>query len=247
MPATSTSKRKNTPTWASRTESLGYDPVDTLAAIGSLRAQVPVTVAPLVLVSQVYSIITSSTVVDREIDSLCKAGTLRRFRLGSGRHAVMLMTDYLDQIRETLTDLAELSQRYSAFISSATHDGVDITRAVLVDKIQTSDDDITELLKAGFLTHKSVDEYYISARSIGVYWGSYIRGRQELLLWLKRKQFRQVLQSLLEQKTLKQCLLPSKLILADLLGCGFVELVVTPMGNMIKLTRKAEEGASSSR
>ncbi|TPX48081.1 hypothetical protein SeLEV6574_g02253 [Synchytrium endobioticum] len=240
-------------TWSSHPLPLGDTPNDTIAAIAYLRNLIPFSVTPLVLISQVYSIISNNTVVDRDIDAMCKAGVLRRFRIGSSRLAVMLMTDYLHQIEDAKREVDALAEgseklmslydRYHAFIASGHHDAVDITKQMLFDTMKATDNDISLLLKSDFLTHKSLSEYTISPRSAGLYWGSYQRARTKFISWIKRKQFKQVPESQLEVKKFGagKKVLDTRLILADLSGSGYIEAEKTPMGNTYKLTRKADD------
>lgn len=232
-------------------------------ALTSLRNLIPKHVPPVIFTSQLYSIIKNNTIVDREIDLMCKSGTLRRFRLRHNKHSVMMMNDYLDQINCALNkDIdnnknndkeikSSLYDRYHNFIASAIHDSVDITKNILVDELLASDDDISKLLNLGFLTHKSLSEYTISFRNAGSFWTLYQRGRSQIINWIKRKQFKQVLDSQLKVKKFgwrkdnNTTILPWRLIVADLLGCEYIEAEGTPMGTMYKLTKKADASGMS--
>ena len=76
-------------------------PSDTLAALQLLRAQFPTapgcaSLPRLALVSQVYALVADRTAADRALSSLVAAGTLRRFRLCTGRdeYALMFADEY---------------------------------------------------------------------------------------------------------------------------------------------------------
>lgn len=82
-------------------------PSDTLVALRLLRSQFPRdggcdALPRLLLVSQLYSLVTDRAAVDRELAALARAGAIRRFKLATGRdeYAFLLADDYAALIAE---------------------------------------------------------------------------------------------------------------------------------------------------
>jgi serine/threonine-protein kinase 19 len=82
-------------------------PSDTLVALRLLRSQFPRgggcdALPRLLLVSQLYSLVSDRAAVDRELAALARAGAIRRFKLATGRdeYAFLLADDYAALIAE---------------------------------------------------------------------------------------------------------------------------------------------------
>ncbi|KAI8921948.1 serine-threonine protein kinase 19-domain-containing protein [Powellomyces hirtus] len=284
QPSLSTRLRKSFPMAAAeekavqRTVTKSHKSV--LEVLLEIRSTLPITVPPLVLIHQLYAELGHAS-CDHEIAKLCKAGAVRKFRVGTlGEFCLMLCCDYADQIRDIASDYKasrifpdtdvtrespkkkantlqtdkparleskmselrdvrdDLFDRYLVYVSKG-DTGIFVTKSELMDHMDATEDEISELFSFGFLTLKDVDTYWISVRNAGVFWSNFSRGRNELLQAIKRRRYNEMLRTDMEEKPLRSCILPGHLIIADLLGKGFVDSFNTPMGVMIRLKKSA--------
>ncbi|KND03247.1 uncharacterized protein SPPG_02300 [Spizellomyces punctatus DAOM BR117] len=135
---------------------------------------------------------------------------------------------------------SNLYERYIQYVTKGHYETVHVSKADLQRELVASDDEISTLFSAGFLTLKDVDDYWISVRNAGLYWTNFIKGRQELLQAFKRRRYNEILEKEIEERPLRSCVLPPKVILLELLGKGLVESFDTPTGRMIRLRKKAD-------
>jgi len=84
-------------------------------------------------------------------------------------------------------------------------------------------EEIKLLVLAGLLTLRDVDSYWFSIPEIGVFLKCFLKGRQELLDFLKRQKYNESLLSLLQKKKIKSSSLGNMFHIRDLLGSGLVE------------------------
>lgn len=108
-----------------------------------------------------------------------------------------------------------------------------------------TEDEISELISAGFLTLKSAHDLYLSIPRAGSYVHSFLKGRQILLRLLKTtSQYQQRLRAQVETRKggLKGCELPCSLIVLQLVGEGCVEIFETPLGDALRLTGRVGRG-----
>ncbi|TPX60542.1 hypothetical protein PhCBS80983_g01729 [Powellomyces hirtus] len=172
-----------------------------------------------------------------------------------------LLESKMSELRDVRDDLFD---RYLVYVSKG-DTGIFVTKSELMDHMEATEDEIryllmerlkpgvtdiitdiitknaliSELFSFGFLTLKDVDTYWISVRNAGVFWSNFSRGRNELLQAIKRRRYNEMLRTDMEEKPLRSCILPGHLIIADLVGKGFVDSFDTPMGVMIRLKRSA--------
>ncbi|XP_026388061.1 serine/threonine-protein kinase 19-like isoform X2 [Papaver somniferum] len=187
----------------------------TLIALRIMRAQFPVidkvTVQPFILRSQLYSCVKDRTQVDREIESLKKEKKLRVFKLNTGQddHGIMFTEDYLMQC------------------------------LLLALGGKVKDAHITVLINAGLLTRQLVDSnmYWFAIPNIGSVLKSLLQGRKELLSFLSRRKYKEMLMAPLEMKRFRMSMLDTRFHLRDLIGSGHLKTFNTPTGLAVRISK----------
>ncbi|XP_019105347.1 uncharacterized protein LOC104894724 isoform X5 [Beta vulgaris subsp. vulgaris] len=188
---------------------------DTLVALRMMRAQFPklekVSVKPFILRSQLYSSIKDRTQVDRELEVLKRDKVLRVFKLTTGQddHAVMFLEDYIHQC------------------------------SLLSAGGKVKDEQISLLVNAGILTRQLIDPniYWFAIPNIGSILKGISQGRKELLSFLNRRKFKEMMLSSLEKKRLRFSSLDMRFHLRDLIGSGHLQTFQSPTGIVVRVLK----------
>ena len=231
-------------------------PTDTKVALEMMCAQFPkiqkASMRPFVLRSQLYSSVSDRTLVDRELEGLKLEKLVRVFKLSTGQddYAIMFMTDYFAQIEAGQKRLASKYPRdemavFTWFVSYVmpSHLDAGITHSKLVSLLSeggsVQDSHLSLLMNAGLLTRQLVDEsaYWFSIPNAGFLLKSISSGRKEILSFMSRRKYREMLQVPLERRPLQYSMLGMRFHLRDLLGLGQIVVIPSPSGPLIRLTR----------
>ncbi|CAM6118193.1 unnamed protein product [Calypogeia fissa] len=231
-------------------------PTDTLVALKMMCQQFPksdqMAVRPFVLRSQLYSSVSDRTTADRDLEELKQQHTVRIFKLNSGQDdfAIMVMEDYLKQIEEEKKrmEIKRPEEEISVFDWFATnvvpaHTGASIRQPHLLLLLnqagKANDKDVSLLINAGLLVRQIADEttYWFGIPNVGSLLKSLSAGRKELLSFLSRRRYKEMLQSVLEKKRLRSSQFNMRFHVRDLIGSGHLFSIHTPAGPLIRLTR----------
>ncbi|MCO5562047.1 hypothetical protein L7F22_015673 [Adiantum nelumboides] len=79
--------------------------------------------------------------------------------------------------------------------------------------------------------------YWLAIPNIGFLLKSLTQGRKELLSLLNRRQYKEILMSLLEKKKLRMSKLGMRFHIRDLVGSGQLCLSHTPAGLLVRIPR----------
>eukprot|EP00268_Persea_americana_P031143 TRINITY_DN3023_c0_g2_i5.p1 TRINITY_DN3023_c0_g2~~TRINITY_DN3023_c0_g2_i5.p1 ORF type:complete len:279 (-),score=44.99 TRINITY_DN3023_c0_g2_i5:32-835(-) len=228
---------------------------DTMIALRIMHAQFPqiekVTIQPFVLRSQLYSSVSDRTQVDRELESLKEEKVLRLFKLNSGQddHAIMFVDDYLKQMEFAVKRMKPRNEDdFVVFDWFKSY--------VIVSKLDTSighqelcsllsvggkvkDDHISLLINAGLLTRQLIDSniYWFAIPNIGSIIKGLSQGRKELLSFLNRRKYKEMLMAPLEKKRLRLSPLDMRFHLRDLIGSGHLKTIHTPTGLVVRVSK----------
>ncbi|WOG94350.1 hypothetical protein DCAR_0313644 [Daucus carota subsp. sativus] len=234
---------------------LNFSFSDTLVALQMMRSQFPsnpkILVKPFVLQSQLYSSVKDRTQVDRELESLRREKVIRIFKLNTGQddHAIMFLDDYLDEIKcvaermkaKKQDDLAifewfKLHVVHSKLDPSIEHEEL-CSLLSLGGKVK--DEHLTVLINAGLLARQLVDPnmYWFTIPNIGSLLKSLSQGRQELLSFLKRRRYKEMMMATLEKKSLRFSPLDIRFHLRDLIGSGSLKTSQTPSGLVVQIAK----------
>lgn len=231
-------------------------PSDTIVALKMMRAQFPkldkVLVPPFVLRSQLYSSVKDHTLVDRELEVLKQEMSIRLFKLSTGQddYGILFSEDYDEQIRASKK---RMERRHSEndvvvfdwFTSHVLpkHVDVGITQANLESLLSNAgcvqENHISLLIKAGLLVRQLADatSYWFAIPNVGYLLKFITQGRKELLSFLKRRKYKEMLLSALEKRKLRMSELDMRFHIRDLLGSGHLCLAHTAGGLLVRVSR----------
>ncbi|KAH9785378.1 serine/threonine-kinase [Citrus sinensis] len=206
---------------------------DTLVALRIMRAQFP------------------------HIDkSLRRERVLRVFKLNTGQddHAIMFLDDYLNQIECVVKRMEEKKQvNLEVFEWFQTHvldsklepsvgheelvSGSDCSLLSIVGKVK--DEHISLLINAGILTRQLIDPdmYWFAIPNIGSVLKGLSQGRKEILSFLNRRKYKEMMLALLEKKHLRFSPLDMRFHLRDLIGSGHLKTIHTPTGLVVQISK----------
>ncbi|GAY40309.1 serine/threonine-kinase [Citrus sinensis] len=233
---------------------------DTLVALRIMRAQFPhidkVSIRPFILQSQLYSSVNDRTQVDRELESLRRERVLRVFKLNTGQddHAIMFLDDYLNQIECVVKRMEEKKQvNLEVFEWFQTHvldsklepsvgheelvSGSDCSLLSIGGKVK--DEHISLLINAGILTRQLIDPdmYWFAIPNIGSVLKGLSQGRKEIISFLNRRKYKEMMLALLEKKHLRFSPLDMRFHLRDLIGSGHLKTIHTPTGLVVQISK----------
>ncbi|KAH9608865.1 hypothetical protein KSS87_002354 [Heliosperma pusillum] len=228
---------------------------DTLVALRMMRAQFPklhkVSVLPFILRSQLYSSVKDRTQVDRDLETLKRDGVLRVFKLNTGQddNAIMFLDDYIQQIDCVLKKIDSNKEGDFAVFGW-------FKKHVVMSKLEPSishqelwsllsvggkvkDDHISLLINAGVLTRQLIDQrmYWFAIPNIGSILKGLSQGRKELLSFLNRRKYKEMMLAPLEKKRLRFSPLDVRFHLRDLIGSGHLRTVQTPSGLLVRAVK----------
>ncbi|XP_030934734.1 uncharacterized protein LOC115960137 isoform X6 [Quercus lobata] len=202
---------------------------DTLVALRMMRAQFPridkVSIQPFILRSQLYSSVKDRTQVDRELESLRREKVVRIFKLNTGQddHAIMFLDDYLNQMENVVKRL-EGKEGDQVFKWFRTH--------VIDSKLEPS-------IEHQELTRQLIDPnmYWFAIPNIGSVLKGLSQGRKEVLSFLNRRRYKEMMLASMEKKRLRFSPLDMRFHLRDLIGSGHLKTVQTSTGLLVRVSK----------
>ncbi|KAH7691527.1 Non-specific serine/threonine protein kinase protein [Dioscorea alata] len=104
---------------------------------------------------------------------------------------------------------------------------------------RVKDEHVTFLINAGLLTRQLIDPnlYWFSIPNIGSILKGLSQGRKELLSFLNRRKYKEMLLAPLEKKRLRLSPLDMRFHLRDLIGSGHLRTVQTPTGLLVRVSK----------
>ncbi|XP_017238634.1 uncharacterized protein LOC108211520 isoform X2 [Daucus carota subsp. sativus] len=203
---------------------LNFSFSDTLVALQMMRSQFPsnpkILVKPFVLQSQLYSSVKDRTQVDRELEIKCVAERMKAKK----------------QDDLAIFEWFKLHVVHSKLDPSIEHEEL-CSLLSLGGKVK--DEHLTVLINAGLLARQLVDPnmYWFTIPNIGSLLKSLSQGRQELLSFLKRRRYKEMMMATLEKKSLRFSPLDIRFHLRDLIGSGSLKTSQTPSGLVVQIAK----------
>jgi len=156
------------------------------------------------MLSQLHSVFTTHTQIERELSNLISAGVLRKILLrgssegggqvsGAGGDFGIILSETYNNL---LSSYGDMFGNFPEWLSSLGRTVVSVSRESL-HGIGVTDEEIQRLIEAGFLTMEySLREagYTISVPGIGNFVKNLRGGRRELLRVLKRQTYKEILE-----------------------------------------------------
>jgi hypothetical protein len=217
-------------------------PSDVVAALRLLQAQFPrhlptcASLPPVLLLTQLYSLVADRTAVDKETHALVASGTLRVLRLttGSDERGFLFAEDYAALVDTAAaacahdTDAAAVLHAFKcAVLPACTGATAALGRveAALADAAPCSPPDaqLRVVMTHGFMVRGEVASraqppvLYFTAPQMGAFQRSLLAGRAAILRFLARKPQRRALRAAVEALKLRACILPVRCALGSVL------------------------------
>ena len=204
------------------------------------------------MVSQLHSVFTTHTLIERELSHLISQGHVRKLLIRAsslagkggqisgvgGEFGLILVETFNSHLHLQASDIPKFCEW--AQHHESTRGSVSISHATLLDE-GMDDTEIKKAVELGFLTlDYSIREpgYTISMPGTGAFIRSLRGGRRELLKALKRQPYKEMLEKNLTGKRLRETLLSYNFHLHELVGSGRVECFGTPAGRGVRITSK---------
>ncbi|XP_008810481.1 serine/threonine-protein kinase 19 homolog isoform X2 [Phoenix dactylifera] len=197
---------------------------DTLIALQMMRAQFPniekVAMQPFILRSQLYSSVKDRTQVDRDLEV---AIAVKRLEI-KNQQDLEVFEWFKKYVIETKLDVSIDHQELCALLSCGA---------------EVKDKHVTFLISAGLLNRQLIDPnmYWFTIPNIGSILKGLSQGRKELLSFLNRRKFKEMLLAPLEKKQLRFSPLDMRFHLRDLIGSGHLKTVRTPTGLLVRVSK----------
>nr|DAD19927.1 TPA_asm: hypothetical protein HUJ06_021390 [Nelumbo nucifera] len=196
---------------------------DTLIALRIMRSQFPniekVSVQPFILRSQLYSSVKDRTQVDRELEI-----ELVVKRMEAKRQDIAVFEWFKEHVIPTQLDPSIGHQELCSLLSFGG---------------SLKDEHISLLINAGLLTRQLIDPnmYWFAIPNIGFILKGLSQGRKELMSFLNRKKYKEMLLATLEKRRLRMSPLDMRFHLRDLIGSGQLKTLHTPTGLVVRISK----------
>ncbi|KAL8092993.1 uncharacterized protein LOC141693062 isoform X2 [Apium graveolens] len=197
---------------------------DTLVALQMMRSQFPtnpkIYVKPFVLQSQLYSCVKDRTQVDRELE-------------------IKHIAERMEAKKQNNLAVFEWFKLYVIDSQLDPSIGYEELCSLLSIGGKVKDEHVTLLINAGLLSRQLVDPnmYWFTIPNIGSLLKNLSQGRQELLSFLKRRRYKEMMMAALEKKSLRFSPLDMRFHLRDLIGSGCLKTSQTPSGLVVQVAK----------
>ena len=199
--------------------------------------------------SQVYSLVSDRTAVDKDVAALCSSGLVRRLRLGSSsRHALIFAQDYLAMVERAAATAAAtdeaLRSALAAFAARAlpATRGPDVSSERLRSRLDREGEcdgeaAVAALMHAGLIardpSHSEV--LLFCCPGLGALQRALEEGRRGVAATLRRRAQRQAFRDDLERIKMRGCCLPTRYLIRDMLGGDALHILKVPKGEVLRL------------
>jgi serine/threonine-protein kinase 19 len=236
-------------------------PSDTETAVQILYRDFPrdpkIKTPPILLRSQIYSMIKEKTVADKELSILQSQGKIRLFQIPAtiNEYYAVMVNDYENLINyakneaETEKEKKLIDDFYNKVVKK--HLDVLITKDKMIElmldfvpgnnptkisptKQEKQKLDFSLLITLGFINNRDANTYWFGIPYFGSFWIECSKGRKEIIITIKRLQFKEILLETLEKRRLKNSVLGVPFHLSDMTGLEIIQKVDTTSGPLIK-------------
>nr|CAD7587454.1 unnamed protein product [Timema genevievae] len=148
---------------------------------------------PILLVNQVYTIISNKTAVDKELNLLQSKGVIRLFKL-VGEETVLVVIFFKDLTEHVIKYCPEkpVINRFLKVLPQV--QDVSVEKRFLREELGLLEQEISDLVGCGLLTLRSAASYWLSFPNSGEFLRTYFKGRKSVLRTIKKSKFSEILQ-----------------------------------------------------
>ncbi|XP_065222808.1 inactive serine/threonine-protein kinase 19-like [Planococcus citri] len=192
---------------------------------------------PVVFVHQIFNIIQNRTTVNRQIENLRNEKKIVLIHMGSDENMkIVVFHDDLKNhvLAEKTKSETMLFQKFFDKVLLSTRD-IGISKTDLLIKHRFSEADVRTLVNAGLLILKETGIFWFSFPSAGAFMKRVLKGRQIILQIIRKRRYREILQTELEKRKLDKSLeLPLHYLIHDLVGGKVLKCVETTSGALLR-------------
>ncbi|XP_008066956.1 serine/threonine-protein kinase 19 [Carlito syrichta] len=223
---------------------LGSEPGSARAAVSELvqlfpRGLFEDALPPIVLKSQVYSLVPDRTVADRQLKDLQEQGEIRIIQLGFDldAHGIIFTEDYRTRVLKACDGrpYAGAVQKLLASVLPACGD-LSFQQDQMTQTFGFRDPEITHLVNAGVFTVRDAGSWWLAVPGVGRFIKYFVKGRQAVLGMLRKAKYRELLLSeLLGRRAPAAVRLGLAYHVHDLIGAQLVDCISTTSGTLLRL------------
>ncbi|XP_064217288.1 inactive serine/threonine-protein kinase 19 [Aotus nancymaae] len=194
---------------------------------------------PIVLRSQVYSLVPDRTVADRQLRELQEQGEIRIIQLGFDldAHGIIFTEDYRTRVLKACDGrpYAGAVQKFLASVLPACGD-LSFQQNQMTQTFGFRDSEITHLVNAGVLTVRDAGSWWLAVPGAGRFIKYFVKGRQAVLGMVRKAKYRELLLSeLLGRRAPAMVRLGLTYHVHDLIGAQLVDCISTTSGTLLRL------------
>ncbi|EHH18191.1 hypothetical protein EGK_14742 [Macaca mulatta] len=194
---------------------------------------------PIVLRSQVYSLVPDRTVADRQLKELQEQGEIRIVQLGFDldAHGIIFTEDYRTRVLKACDGrpYAGAVQKFLASVLPACGD-LSFQQEQMTQTFGFRDSEITHLVNAGVLTVRDAGSWWLAVPGAGRFIKYFVKGRQAVLGMVRKSKYRELLLSeLLGRRAPAVVRLGLTYHVHDLIGAQLVDCISTTSGTLLRL------------
>lgn len=194
---------------------------------------------PIVLRSQVYSLVPDRTAADRQLRELQEQGEIRVVQLGFDldAHGIIFTEDYRTRVLKAC-DGRPCVVAVQKFLTSVlpTCGDLSFQQDQMMKTFGFRDSEITQLVNAGVLTVRDAGSWWLAVPGAGRFIKYFVKGRQAVLGMVRRAKYRELhLSELLGRRAPAAVRLGLAYHVHDLIGAQLVDCISTTSGTLLRL------------
>uniref|UniRef100_A0A2K6F9V4 Serine/threonine kinase 19 n=1 Tax=Propithecus coquereli TaxID=379532 RepID=A0A2K6F9V4_PROCO len=198
---------------------------------------------PIVLRSQVYSLVPDRTVADRQLKELQEQGEIRIIQLGFDldAHGIIFTEDYRTRVGVTVLKACDgrpyagAVQKFLTLVLPACGD-LSFQQDQMTQTFGFRDSEITHLVNAGVFNVRDAGSWWLAVPGAGRFIKYFVKGRRAVLGMVRKAKYRELLLSeLLGRRAPAAVRLGLSYHVHDLIGAQLVDRISTTSGTLLRL------------
>ncbi|XP_038624549.1 serine/threonine-protein kinase 19 isoform X2 [Tachyglossus aculeatus] len=195
---------------------------------------------PIVLKSQIYSLVPDRTAADRQLNELREQGEVRLFQLGFDADAQgIVFTEDFKAKALVASGGRKCEGTVKRFLDSVLPACGDLSfqQEQMAQTFGFRDQEITQLVNAGILTVRDAGSWWLAVPGAGRFVKVFVKGRQAVLGMVRKARYRQLLLAEVLSRRRAPATVPLGLAyhVHDLIGAQLVDCVPTTSGTLLRL------------
>lgn len=192
-------------------------------------------IPPIVIQSQLYSILVDHTQIDNEINALRCQGHVVIIKLDAGYYGIVNKKEYLNTVKRQIEELDLEKETGDGFIAFCTEGELDVELSGKQLLQNLTEPQINTLVRSGYLTSEVTGMFYLSIPNASLFLRTFNDGLKSLKSIIKRSKFKEILLTeLLKKEGKKTKKLGNIYYSLHLIGAEVVKIVGTTSGPLLR-------------